>query len=417
MISVCICASAQVRVGKTAEGRSVICADGEQLFLKGVAGYKNIGEAVKRGANVFRTYSCDSAAMKRCMDAAEQNGIYVMAGIRLPKDPAQYRDENFRQRMREHCRDLAERYGNDRHILIWALGNELNMNNRLGADEWRFVNELSELIKSIDKRHLTTTVLSTAAAVGNLVEYCPSLDIVCVNSYGSIGSVARKLRENGYTGAYLITEWGVTGWWECPKTAWGAPIEQTSAEKCRMYEKRYGYIADAADCAGSFVFLWGQKEERTPTWFGLFVENGVKGLPLKGEPTPMVSVMERLWSGSAEPSDAQTVTAITADGKRAAESPVVQTGREFDVAVEVPVPAEYYVWEILHEATVTATGGAYEPRPERYGETMKTDTPQLSVAIDDAGCYRVYCYAVGRDGYVGTANIPIKAEGNRVPEN
>jgi len=316
--------------------------------------------------------------------------------------------------MSEQCRDLAERYCDDRRILIWSIGNELNMKGCLGADEWRFVNELSELIKSFDSRHLTTTVLSTAEAVGSIVEHCPSLDIVCVNSYGSIGSVERKLRERGYAGAYLITEWGTTGWWESPETVWGVPVEQTSAEKCRVFARRYErYIADVPDCAGSFVFLWGQKEERTPTWFGLFVEDGVEGLPLKGQPTPMVELVEGLWGGNGKelpPLRAQTITAISADGKRATESPVMQVGKVFDVTVDVPEPAEYYVWEILRKATVTATGGAYEPRPERYGDTATTVVPQLSVTIADAGYYRIYGYAVGRDGYVGTANIPIAVE-------
>ena len=68
----------------------------------------------------------------------------------------------------------------------------------------------------------------------------------------------------------MITEWGPTGWWETASTEWKAPIEQTSEEKRQVYEERYTqYISANPRCLGSFVFLWGQKEERTPTWFSL----------------------------------------------------------------------------------------------------------------------------------------------------
>ena len=68
-----------------------------------------------------------------------------------------------------------------------------------------------------------------------------------------------------YKGAYLVTEWGPTGWWECPRTEWGAPIEQTSEEKRQVYEKRYTQdIMKSNRCLGSYCFLWGQKEAEAP---------------------------------------------------------------------------------------------------------------------------------------------------------
>lgn len=338
--------NAQVRIaGSPAEGYA-LTVDGEKVFIKGTCGSVTLedtfgratmGEAARRGANAYRTYSSDSITVARAVEAASRHGMYLMMGISLPKNPDCYRDEAFRQKMREQCSTLAERYADDRNIIVWALGNELNMGEGIGEDGWRFVEELAALMKARDSRHLTCTVLSSARAAGFVERLCPSLDFFGINSYGGIGGV-----------------------------------------------------------------------ERTPTWFGLFVESGVEGLPLDGQPTPAVEVMERLWKQTDTPAVAPVVSLITADGKQAVQNPVFAPGEKFEVSVGVESGRGMkYVWEILREATRTATGGAYEPRPERYGNTCVTRRPVLKIRIDSIGNYRVYCYALSADGYAATANIPV----------
>ena len=58
----------------------------------------------------------------------------------------------------------------------------------------------------------------------------------------------------------------------------GAPIEATSSQKAEIYRSAYRDKLETLgdQLIGSFVFLWGQKQERTPTWFGLFTEAGEK---------------------------------------------------------------------------------------------------------------------------------------------
>lgn len=57
--------------------------------------------------------------------------------------------------------------------------------------------------------------------------------------------------------------------------------------------------------------MWGQKEERTPTWFSMFVEDSVDKLPLKGEKTPMVEAMQRVWTGKELTETAPVVKRMT----------------------------------------------------------------------------------------------------------
>src|SRR5690606_12767205 len=93
------------------------------------------------------------------------------------------------------------------------------------------------------------------------------------------------------TGAYAVTEWGPTGHWQIARTDWDVPIEQTSTEKASAYRDRYtaGVLGAPQQSLGSYAFLWGQKQETTPTWYGMFLESG--------EATEVVDSRQCLWTG------------------------------------------------------------------------------------------------------------------------
>ena len=126
---------------------------------------------------------------------------------------------------------------------------------------WGFIDELSRIIKSVDDKHLTSTVIAhNKSALDSIARYAPSLDVVGINSYGPILQVKDMVSASDYDGPYMITEWGPTGWWETSSTEWKAPIEQTSEQKRRVYETRYNEaILGDPRCIGSFVFLWDRK--------------------------------------------------------------------------------------------------------------------------------------------------------------
>jgi hypothetical protein len=120
----------------------------------------------------------------------------------------------------------------------------------------------------------------------------PAIDLLSINTYGGLAELPAKVKAAGWAGAYLVTEWGPTGHWEGLQTDWNAPVEETSSEKAAVYKSRYHYGVerDKANCLGSYVFLWGQKQERTPTWYGLFTA--------KGQESEVIDAMQYLWTGT-----------------------------------------------------------------------------------------------------------------------
>jgi hypothetical protein len=60
---------------------------------------------------------------------------------------------------------------------------------------------------------------------------------------------------------------------------------------------------DIERCLGSYCFLWGQKQESTATWHGMFLSNG--------KPTEAVDVMQFCWTGEWPQSQAPSIKDIS----------------------------------------------------------------------------------------------------------
>lgn len=396
------------------QGGFDLYVDGVKTYVKGVGGTNKINLASENGANAFRTWGGSVESIKKDVALAAEHNMFIMQGISLPKNPKAYLDDKFKTEKMEEVREIVETYKDDPNILIWGIGNEIELGGENNSEySWGYVEEMAKMIKSIDSRHLVATVIThNSQSLDSVAKYVPSLDLIGINSYGPIAEVASMVESSTYDGPYIVTEWGPTGWWETDLTEWNAPIEQTSEEKRIVYETRYNdYILRGKRCLGSFVFLWGQKEERTPTWFSMFVEHDIPGLPLNGEKTPMVEAMQRVWTQKEPEQTAPIINKFTIDGKKGVESPYVGKGKTIVANVDVTDREGdnmTYVWEILKEATITATGGAFEPRPDRVGEVITTDVNELQTSLEESGNYRIYVYVLDNTGFVSTANVPFQ---------
>ena len=85
--------------------------------------------------------------------------------------------------------------------------------------------------------------------------------------------------------------------------------------------------ADPKYCMGSFVFLWGQKQERTPTWYGMFLENGNK--------TASVDVMHYVWNGEWPENRTPQLDSLRRNGRNAYSSIRIKKGEISNASVYV----------------------------------------------------------------------------------
>jgi len=237
-------------------------------------------------------------------------------------------------------------------------------------------------------------------------ERAPSIDIYGINTYGGLIGIDKEMRAYGWEKPYVITEWGPNGHWEVDKTKWGAPIEQTSSEKAYDYARRYqlGIAEDTSMCIGSYVFLWGQKQETTPTWYGLFLEDGSE--------TEVMDVLEKSWSGKYPDNRAPSIDKMEMNGAKTRASVYVKPGTKVQFEIESKDPDNdplTYRYEILPESTDIKSGGDKESRPDPVAVVGKDgDTPGVLIfkAPKKEGPYRLFTYIYDGNGNAATANFP-----------
>jgi hypothetical protein len=264
------------------------------------------------------------------------------------------------------------------------------------------------MIKELDPNHLVTTVVAGVSAekLALIKTRVPSIDYLSINIYGGLETLPKTLAEINWNGPYMVTEWGPTGHWEIAKTTWGVPIEQTSTEKAKSYRERYegGILGAPGRALGSYAFLWGQKQETTPTWYGLFLESG--------EATEVVDSLQLLWTGSWPENRAPSIQAFKVDGKAAAQNIYLKPGKTYPVKLDVVQPDNqtYTVrWEVLPESTDIRAGGDAEARPKNLENIIVKDNGKGEMkfkAPAASGAYRLFAYATTQHKKAAVANIP-----------
>lgn len=390
--------------------RFELIRNGEPYFIKGAGGGKYMDKLVEAGGNSIRTWS----ASRQALDEAHQNGLTVCMGLRMqkPRLGADYHNPQMLREQREQIKCQVLKLKDHPAILMWGIGNEVE---HAAAEEdraliWNEIEVIAKMIKEIDQNHPVITVIAGAGKkLEEIQRLCPTLDAVGINSYGKLAKVPSEVERYHWNKPYIITEFGPRGWWEVEKTAWGLPIEDTSTEKSQFYYKGYkAAIDDQPNCLGSYVFFWNNKQEKTHTWFNLFLEDGT--------PTEIVDTMTLLWSGQWPENRAPGIghKKIYVEGHDKLHIYKPSGNVEFKVQADDPDGDALTVrWDIRKDESDNPNiGGDREERiPPIKDAVVSSESDRAVIRMPGAaGNYRIFSYVYGPSGKVATVNLPVRVE-------
>ncbi len=397
------------------EGRYTLLRGGEPYAIRGAGiEFADIGNFAAHGGNSLRTWRTDSrfSTAQEVLDEAARHGVTVVMCIEIGRERLgfDYDDEQAVAAQLEYARGEVMKYKDHPALLAWMVGNEANLffeNPRV----FDAINDIAGMIHEVDGRHPVTTALAgfSPALAGLIRTRAPDLDFVSIQLYGDIVHLPAILQASNWDAPLFVTEWGAVGHWEVPLTDWGAPIEQSSSEKAANYLRSHeiAIASNPRQIMGSYVFLWGQKQERTPTWYGMFLEDGTE--------TEAVDVMHRIWNGEWPENRSPTVEGMFLDARSANDSVVLDAGVEYEASLRAADPDGddlTYRWEIMRESEATQEGGDLEEVPDTIsGRIVGPHRSQVRVtAPEQPGAYRLFAYVYDSKGKAGHANIPFYVE-------
>lgn len=401
-----------VYIRKT-DNRFQLIRNGNPFYIKGAAGNTHFKELAETGGNTIRVY--DTINIGNILNEAEKFGLAVIVGIPLPrfnKIHNVYLNEENNKILKKNIELLVRKYKNHPALLMWGLGNEVNYPLVLWKNSFiNTYNDLIDIIHREDPNHPVSLALGGISRRENvcIFLFSPHIDLLSINVFGEMYKLKYKLDQiSSLFGfhPYFISEFGSDGEWESRVTSWGAPIEHTSAKKSEQINSRYKILTEIPDgrLLGSVVFYWGNKFERTFTWFSLF-DNDLKSETIKE--------LEVLWNSQKTKPNLIGLEYMLVDKKGAADNIIFAPG-EFKFAElklnDTITDSHRIKWAIYPEAWVSwandTTLGDLNPRKPiwSFEDTEKSTITFMTPKI--VGPYRLYAYVYDDHGYFATTNTP-----------
>lgn len=389
------------------DGHWTLLNNGAPYYIKGAVAGDYFAKLKAYGGNSVRIWG----NYEEGLNMAREHGLTVM--VSLPVSAERYGmdwddtlmvEENIREVM-----NVVEKFKDHPSVMLWALGNEIDWippgipyNPKL----WDWIEFMAVKIKEIDDKHPVMTVVGNSTfeqKTKEIAEQCPSLDLLGLNLYGDFSNETAIIREY-WKKPYAVTEWGPHGHWQRPYTEWRAPLEESSSEKAAAYHHNYTEVIqkDKTHCLGSYVFLWGQKQEITHTWYGMFSPEGLE--------SESVDVMHTLWSSTPPPNSAPKVEELFIDEKPRQLNLYLAAGKSYEAKLLASDTEDEltFHWEIKKEVDPAPYAGQGEIPAEPIGGLI-LDAKKANIqftAPEAEGAYRLFGYAFDGKGHWAYANFP-----------
>ena len=404
-------------------GKYQLLVNGQPFLVKGVGLDSSQGDnyqaLVEAGGNAFRTWS--PANLEAELEAASKYGLKVAVGLGLKKQLQGF-DYNDKQAVAKQYAEIiavVDKYKDHPAVLMWVIANEPNLlvdeNEKLVPVDpqiYQAINDIIEYIHRTDPNHPVTFTFAGADKqhVATAMKYASDVDIVSLQVYGDLGKVSEMIDDLALDKPFMVTEYGPTGHWESPKTSWGREIEEPGAVKADTMLKRMNTSLKSnpsGKLVGDFSFLWGSKQERTPTWYGMVNPDG--------KLNARADAMSFYWTGKHPQNRAPRVTAITMNGMHPQDSVTLKAGAHGIVEVMVTDPDQDALstrWIMSGEVGQKSQGGFFEAKPDEFplvihsNQKEKGKVSMSFTAPDKPGEYRIFAYVYDDKGKVGNANIP-----------
>lgn len=410
-IHVGLCAQtgpSHVEVIQNEEGFDLL-RDGEPYQILGAGAKDHFPLLKASGANSFRLWSTGKVNL---LDSALKYDMTVSLGlhVRPERSGMDYNDEYAVRGQIEQLKSEVLKFKDHPALLVWGIGNEMDL-KYTNLKVWETVEEIAAFIHEVDPHHPTMTVIAGFDPAKSFMirTHCPSVDILGVNAYGSIENLPRNVRRFNWEKPYIVTEWGVNGPFEARKTTWGAKLEPPGGVKAEQRKRRYLELIDKdrEQCLGSYCFLWGQKQESTATWHGMFTPDGV--------PTDAVDAMAFCWSGSWPEPRAPSIMNISMNGIPWMKEHVVQPGERAELNLDCPLCVSQEVELVVRlfpESVSKKIGGDIQKSLEEMEVDVVARGENMAAFIipDKPGAYRVFVFAQNEHRQVSVANVPFLVE-------
>ncbi len=381
---------------------------GKPYFIRGASGFTHWDELAARGGNTVRTYT--THRLDGLLDQADSLQLAVIVGLELPliRNGFDYGDKAAVDSLISILIKQVEQHRDHPALLLWVLGNEVNYLHHDDIDYWKATERMVQALHHIDPAHPVMVCVNLMPLNYRFAaRYAPSLDILGLNVFQEISQTWDDLAsKEAWQGPLVFSEWCPRGYWEGDRTPWSAPLEDNDQMKAARYEAYYRehILNDHPRCLGALVFYWGQKQERTHTWFSLFSE--------QGEPTPIVDAMERVWKGVDSLSQhAPMANSIMLNDQINPGSMYVSPS-EWMTAEVFPEDRDgdslLISWELMEEGNYQdLTGGDAEKRPPTIDLPMETVGRKVRFRVPNVvGPYRLFVYVRDGTGRMGYHNVP-----------